>query len=145
MTVSAAGKLKQISEASRNDPKQAVLDAVGDISGIEPAHNLVMVATYVRPAMTQGGIIIPDNSMAEDRFQGKVGLVLALGPLAFVDDNVARFGGFKPEVGEWVLFRPSDGWEIFKVDQSTGRDGTSCKFLEDSQIRGRLADPTLVY
>jgi co-chaperonin GroES (HSP10) len=145
MTVSSAGNLRKIAEASAADPRKAIYDAIGDISGIELAHNLVLVATYVRPAMTQGGIHLPDSALQEDRFQGKPALVLALGPLAFVDDGVARFGGFTVEPGDWVLVRPSDGWEMFKVDQTTGRDGTSCRLFEDANIKAKLADPTLVY
>lgn len=137
-------KLREIAEAAGRDPKQALIDAVGDIGGIEMYHNLVLVATYIEPEMTAGGIIKPDRTLAENRFQGKCALVLKLGPLAFKDDNIARFGGMKPEIHDWVVVRPSDGIELFKVDAS-GSAGTSCRIFEDVAIKARLSDPGLIY
>lgn len=144
MTVSAAVKLRDIAKASGADPRGALLDAVGDLSGYEPFHNLILVATYVRPEKTKGGIILVDNTLQEDRFQGKVGLVLKVGPIAFHDDNVNKFGGVKVEPGDWVLFRASDGLELFFVDKN-GRDGTPCRILEDVHIKARLTDPELIF
>lgn len=137
-------KLREIAEAAKYDPKKALLDALGDISGIEVLHNLVLVATYIEPETTAGGIIKPDRRLDENRFQGKAALVLALGPLAFVDDAVARFGGVKLQVGDWVMVRPSDGMELFMVDAG-GSAGTSCRLFEDTAIKARIADPALIH
>ncbi len=144
MTVTSAVKLRDIARTSGADPKGAVLGAVGDISGFEPFHNLILVATYVQPEKTKGGIILIDNTLAEDRFQGKVGLVLRIGPIAFQDDNVNKFGGITVAPGDWVLYQASDGFEMFFVDQN-GRDGTPCRLLADTNIKARLADPKLIY
>ncbi len=51
--------------------------------------NRCLVATYIKPAITKGGIIIPTTSGEEDRWQGKVGLLIAVGPSAFNYDEVA--------------------------------------------------------
>ena len=108
-------------------------------------HNLVLVATYVPPEKI-GSIIMPDRSMAEARFQGKMGLVLKCGPLAFKDDAAAQFGGVTIEVGDWVLYRPSDGIELFIKDHmGLANDGLACRLLEDSLIKGRVTDPSLIY
>ena len=145
MTVTASRKLSDIASRSGNDPKGALLDAIGDISGFQVFQHYVLVGTYVRPETTKGGIIRPDRNLVEDRFQGKVGLVLKSGPIAFEDTELAKFGGQAPAVGEWVVFRPSDGFEMFFVDPSTGRDGTPCRMLEDVHIKGRVEDPESVY
>lgn len=138
-------KLREIAQAAMIDPEQALLDSLpAGLKHFEVFHNRVLVATYVRPETTKGNIILPDRTLAEDRFQGKIGLVIKLGPLAFKDDNIAKFGGITVAVGDWVMYRPSDGWEMFFVDEN-GRDGTPCRLIEDSNILGRTADPALIY
>ena len=140
--MSVRAKLRDI--ASQADPKRALLDAVGDISGIEVFHNQVLVATYLGKEQTDGGVWLPDSSIKEARFQGKAALVLATGPLAFVDDPVAKFGGKKVEPGDWVFVYPSDGKEFFKTDSGTST-GTSCRLFEDVHIKARISDPALIY
>lgn len=137
--------LRQVAQAAISDPKKALLDSLGDITGIEVAHNQVMVATYVEPEITPGGIIKPDNAILEGRFQGKVGLVVKVGPTAFLDNETlgVEFGSFTVKVGDWVFYRPSDGFEVFSVKK--GHEGTSCRLLSDTQIKGRVRDPALVW
>lgn len=139
----ARAKLREVAEAARQDPKQALLDALGDVTEMEVFHNYVMVATYIRPSVTAGGILLPDDTLAEDRFQGKVGLVVKKGPLAFVDDPVAKFGGVDINEGDWVFYRAADGFELFSVDPKDG--GTSCRLFEDTKIMGRVPRPALVW
>ena len=40
--------------------------------------------------------------------------------------------------GDWVLFRPSDGWQI-------SINGVSCRIMDDIHIRGKLAHPDTVW
>lgn len=135
-------KIREIASRSADDPKQAILDQLPDISGLEIFHNQVMVATYVRPEKTAGGIYLTDKALQEDRFQGKVGLVVKLGPLAFKDDGHFKFGGKELNEGDWVFFRPADGMEFFSKDK-TG--AVSCRIFEDTQIKGRVSDPALLW
>lgn len=138
-------KLREIAEAAQTDPKQALLGSLPkSTTEYEVFHNRVLVATYVAPEKTKGGIIRPDRNLAEDRFQGKVGLVIAVGPQAFVDDGAARFGGVNVKPGDWVTYRPSDGTEVYFVDDN-GRDATPCRLIEDVHILGRTPDPALIY
>ena len=137
--------LRAISQAANADPRQALLDSAGPMTDYEIFHNLILVATYV-PSEKIGSIIVPDRTLLENRFQGKMGLVLKLGPLAFKDDDVARFGGVELEVGDWVLYRPSDGIELFIKDHmGLANDGLACRLIEDSLIKGRVTDPSLIY
>lgn len=138
-------KLREVAQAASRDPKQALIDSLGNgIDAIEIFHNQVMVATYIEPEKTAGGIIKPDRTLAENRFQGKCALVLKLGPLAFKDDNIAKFGGVTIKEGDWVIAYPSDGRELFSVDAS-GSAGTCCRIFEDVNIKGRVSDPALIY
>ena len=143
-------KLSEI--ADHADPRRALLRAVGDVSGIEVFHNLVLVATYIKPPRkikrddgTEYEFQWSDQTLAEDRFQGKAALVLKVGPLAFKDDAVAKFGGATVKPGDWVMVNPSNGTEFFKVDDSAAATGTSCRLFEDVHIKARIADPALIY
>ena len=94
----AIGKMRQIAEQT-TDPKQVLLDALGDHK-TEVLHSKVLVAGYVRPAKTRGGIFMPDKVIEEDRFQGNIGMVVKLGPGAFKDDTIAQFHGKSLKEGE---------------------------------------------
>ena len=135
-------RLHEIAQAA--DPRQGLVDSVGDLSGVEIFHNLVLLASYIAPEKTPGGIIRPHHSLVEDRFQSVVGLVLKCGPLAFKDDSIAKFGGVTVNPGEWVLYRPSDTQEMFFRHLNTN-EGTACRLIEDTLIKGRIADPATVY
>jgi hypothetical protein len=145
--------LRAIAEVANRNPKKALLDSAGALTDYEVFHNLVLVATYIEPPrMMKGpnGENIPfhmtDKSLLELRFQGKMGLVLKCGPLAFKDDSIAKFGGITIEPGDWVLYRPSDGIELFIKDHmGLANDGLACRLIEDSLIKGRVTDPSLIY
>lgn len=144
MSVSASATLRQIAEGSGSDPRGALLRALGDFSGLKVAAQQVLVAGYIRPEKTRGGIIRTDRSFGEDRFQGKVGLVLVVGSLAFVDDSVNKFGGFKVSPGDWAIFRPSDGLEMYHVADN-GRDGCPMRWFADTSIVGSTDDPERIF
>ena len=89
--------LRQLAEAAAHDPAKPLWEAAGDLSDYEVFHNLVLVATYIEPVKVFKGpngedIEFHSNDKAheENRFQGKIGLVLKAGPVAFVDDGVAK-------------------------------------------------------
>lgn len=142
MSVSSVSTLHEIAEASGSDPRGALLTALGDISHWEIGPRKVLCATYIRPEKTTGGIIRITRSLEEDRFQGKVGLVLALGPLCF--DDPKYFGDFRIDVGEWAIFNPSAGWESYQVRDS-GRDGVPVRLFDDTQILGKTTEPWRIY
>ena len=73
------------------DPKQKLIDALGDLSEIELFNNKILVAVYIRPEKTKSGLYLSDKYRDEDRFQGKVGLLVGAGPDAFADENGAWF------------------------------------------------------
>jgi co-chaperonin GroES (HSP10) len=132
MSVASARKTNQLALAS--DPKQALFEAVGDLSGIDIFHNQILTAIYVRPEKTAGGIIRPGENVKEDEYQGKVGLVVKKGPAAFVDNEEEDFQGQNVEVGDWVVFKVGDGWQVNIRD-------TACRILTDRTVRMRTKNP----
>ena len=120
------------------DPRNAILEAVGDVSPIEIFNNQILVAIYIRPEKTSGGIILANQTRDEDKWQGKMGLVLKKGPSAFVDESQNWFNGVDVAVGDWVFFRPSDGWGL-EVN------GVLCRLLDDTVIRGRAPTPDMIW
>ena len=136
--------LREIAEVAGANPAKPLLDAAGDLRDYTVCHNLILVATYVAPEKV-GSIIMPDRKIDEDRFQGKVGLVLKVGPLAFKDDGRLTYGGIKVTPGDWIMYRPSDGMELFIRDRRKVNDGLSCRLIEDVFIKMKVSEPGLIY
>lgn len=113
--------------------KRAIHKVLGKFDD-EVFHNSVLVAGYVQPALTKGGIILTDKARDEDIYQGSTGLVIAMGPGAFKDDNVAKFHGIKLKLNDWVLYRPSDGLGVY-INQ------VPCRLFQDTNILMRIKSP----
>lgn len=120
------------------DPAETIRKDMGDISDIEIFHNQVLVAIYIRPEKTKSGLYLSSQTRDEDKYQGKVGLIIKKGADAFVDDTGKWFKGVNLDVGDWIYFRPSDGWQITV-------HGQLCRILDDTDIRGRILAPDSVW
>lgn len=120
-----------------DDYKKTVFNILGDLKDIEVMYNAVLLAAYVRPEKTAGGIIRPDDNVAEDVFQGKAGLVLKLGNGAFIDDGVNNFRGQHVSVGDWCAFFIGDA-KLLNIKD------VPCRLVEDANIRLKLKDPMVV-
>ncbi|MEN9931891.1 MAG: hypothetical protein RIS17_464 [Pseudomonadota bacterium] len=139
------------------------------VAGVHLLRNRVLVATYIRPEKTSGGIIRPDQLREEDKWQGKAGLVLKIGPSAFdfeeideeIEDELALARADHahpdvadiarramnehnvPQVGDWVFFRGSDTWDSGL--QIAPGIGAHCRFIFDDAIIGRIEDPSTIW
>ena len=120
------------------DQKRVILEKVNAVKVPQVFASDVLVATYVRPNKSKGGIIFTDKNLDENRFQGKVGLVIAKGPTAFKYDGAYPWEGPVPEVGDWVIYRANDAWENFF-------NGISVRWIDSDLIKGSIEDPTLIY
>lgn len=100
----------------------------------------VLIGIYERPEKTQGGIILTQQYREEDIWQGKVGLILKIGNLPFDEDDNKFFGGKLPKEGDWIAFRPSDGWPlVIGADQQ-------CRMLDDCRrIKMILSSPDCIW
>lgn len=123
------------------DPADGIRRSVEKhIDGIDVLFNQVLIAVYERPKVTASGIHLPDQSTDEDRYQGKVGLVLKKGPDAFQENRDAGrvFNGQDVKVGDWVVIRTSDGWALNLGAQL-------CRAVSDTHIRAVVAHPDIVW
>jgi co-chaperonin GroES (HSP10) len=132
------------------DPRVEIAQRVASvIDDVEVFNNQVLVAVYTRSEQkTKSGIILHHQTTDEDRHQSKIGLILKAGPAAFKDPNGVWFENANLGIGDWVVFRNSDGWSVtLATDPSatSSQRGVLCKLLDDTAIRGRVRSPDLVY
>ena len=126
------------------DPKQELLDRVGPLPDDIVQGSRILVAIYQPPmvAKTQGGIFLPqamsDEDVEEYVWQGKVGLVIAMGSKAYVDDEANKFDS-RNAVGDWVWFMPSNG-------HACEVNGVFCRtFNSEIAINGKIPHPDFIW
>lgn len=126
--------------AGSDDPRKLIQEMLAPAIGkIKVFGAQVLVATYIMPDRTRGGILLSDKTKEEALWQGSIGLVVKKGPWAFRDDPSSNIDwqGQDVEIGDWVLFRFSSAWEQHF-------NGLSVRFVEDRDIRGVIDDPRLM-
>ena len=135
MPVAVARSVNALSKST--DFVSDVKSLIGNLDDIEVLFGWVLVATFIRPEKI-GSIIRPDSNVTEDTYQGKVGLVLKLGHMAFQDDETISYGGFKANPDDWVVYRVGDGFDV------TIR-GVACRMLVDTSLKMRIKSPEIVF
>ena len=130
--------MKQLQMHHDVDPREQLLSELGDVSAIKLMTNQILVAVYVRPEKTKSGLYLSDHYRDEDKYQSKIGLLVSTGPKAFSAESDEWFKDISVNQGDWVLFRPSDGWSVTV-------NGVPCKIMTDAQVRGTLDNPDRVW
>jgi co-chaperonin GroES (HSP10) len=130
----------------KTDPKTAIWDDVKSlVDGFLPMGDRILVVVYERgkqkneEARTAGGIIVPEvqhGVLGEDKFQGRVGLVVAKGPLAFVEDDTHHWGDRCPDRFDWVMF---DTVNTSPFDLPGGR---RARFVQDIYVEAIVPNET---
>ncbi len=134
-----AGKTLHKTPEYAVDPKKAIMDFVTPFLGsmrIAPAK--LLTATFRQQEKTAGGLYVTDRHIDEDQYQGICGLVLKIGPMSFIDDGRVKFGGFKVEEWQWIIYRPDNS-------DATSLRGLHCRFIEDVNIISVVDDPELFW
>jgi co-chaperonin GroES (HSP10) len=125
----------------KEDPAAAIWRELGDaLDGFDIAAQSVLLGTYLRPddVQTEGGILIPHAAVKDDAYQSKVGLVLKLGRRAFVDDEHVAWNGYRCDVGDWVVFRASDGMKL-QIRE------VHCRLISDVYLKMKVPTADAVY
>jgi hypothetical protein len=125
------------------DPRQEIFERVGgNADGLELYGRNILTGIYIRPEKTKGGIHLSDSSRDEDIYQGKVQLVLAVGPDAFAPrvehgQIVQEWDpALVPKPGDWVLIRVGDSFPFVLGDQQ-------CRIIEDRNVKMKLLRPDI--
>lgn len=125
------------------DPKKVLLEKVGDISSIEVFNDKVLIAIYEHEGVTKGGIITGVKTGTESKYQGKVGLILKMGPGANAGGDARKeLRGGLFEVGDWVAVNASDG-----LSMNAGRHGSDVmlRLLSEASIHIRVKSPDSIW
>lgn len=147
MSSSANKKIELI----KYDAKEAILQKLGDVSGFDISQNELLIAIYQRPEFTPGGIIQVAQTLKEDIYQGKVGLVVKIGTHCKFDRDDLYSGvvsGIPVKLHDWVVTRPSDTWALdlnMRPDILKRDDYVACRLVKDNQIRAVIAHPGMVW
>lgn len=116
------------------DPREKLLNDLGDLANIEIFNNKLLLAVYLRPEKTKSGFILPGSNLNEDKYQSKVGLLIKMGASAFQDDSNVWFQNIEIELHNWLFFKPTNSWSMTV-------NGILCRVIEDSLIEGRVQHP----
>ena len=129
-----------------------VFQAVGSLDDIDVFGTNVLIGVYQRSNVSRGGLIL-SSSATDDKWQGKCGLVLKIGPTAFNPDSkklLADFGGRFPVVGEWVFHEVRDSVQLSYKGAGAVRpkgrdeDGWPVRLVYAADLLGRIKDPNSV-
>jgi co-chaperonin GroES (HSP10) len=122
--------------------RAAMLDDFSHLDNFQLPLNRILVAIWVRPEKSVGGIILPDKVRDEDVFQGVSGLVVKMGPHCYENTDNMDFkwsDADRCDVGDWVMFRRGDGVRV----RIFGRE---CMLLESERgIKMVLPRPDAVF
>jgi hypothetical protein len=86
--------------ADTDEAKREILAGCGDLSKTRIRDDHILAGIYMRPAITRGGLLITRGTQREDVYQGKVSLVLAIGPAVFRRRDPDIF------IGDWIVAPP---------------------------------------
>ena len=135
--MASVATLERLAQAP--NPRIGLIKELGDLTKIAVMSNRVLVAIFIAPEKTKGGLIRATQTIKEDVYQGCVGLVVKLGKTAFRDEPQTHtyFHEQRVKIGDWVLFRPGDGKRV-------QINGVDCRLIEDVLIDGVLEDPEII-
>lgn len=134
-------------EAYRRDPASYLFARSAPIrKSVTMDTNNILVATYIfpdrMPMKGPDGKPVPffftDKTIDESGWQGRCGLLIAKGPMAWVDDEKVRFHGCTHQLGEWLTYDRQDGRQIIM-------HGVHCRRLYDVNVWGKTDAPMEVY
>lgn len=131
-------------DAAALAPFQHLLDRMKGTDVPEPTGYHVLVMQYVRPDTIKTGsgftLHVAGKTQREDEYQGRVGLVLAVGPDAY-KDTVKFPGGAWCAPGDTVLWPPVESAATrFKYGGKAGEQ-TVLALLPDDRILARGVQP----
>jgi len=141
------------------------LAKLGDLSGFDVPAGMLLLAIYMRSEMSAGGILLTPNTRREDKYQGKVCLIVKIGPDPATVGGAAphgsdpstataaapqstRFSRIPVALYDWIVVRPGDCWSLdVNADPQAHdlNDFWPCRLIFDDQIRAKVANPGMIW
>lgn len=131
---------QRVEFSEENEEREKAWKALGDLDDVELFFNDVLVLKYIRENLSKN-LKASAQTQREDQWQGSIGLVLKVGPTAFVDDEHTKFRGVSVMRGDWVMFRVSDGWDRGIQELYGLHRFADCRIIQDAHIRARVKYP----
>ena len=97
----------------------------------------VLLAIYDRAGGYTGGKIYVPDKYLEDKVQGKIGLIVGMGPLCDGHEFLEWFGEHPPKLGDWAMTSIRDGLTFIV-------GGIVMKLVEWKYLRLTTLDPDMV-
>jgi hypothetical protein len=131
------------------DPREALLRLARPfLREFHPSGANLLCLSYIRPETTKGGIILSsgENSVRdEDAYQGKVQLIVKMGPQCFEDSTTYHFEPSvlednkmrHPRVGDWIMIRVGESLP-FRIGELPAR------LVLDANVRMVLKRPDVI-
>lgn len=137
------------------DPKQEIVSDCADLLSLFQIRPYdVALVMYQRELITGdkrlrgSGIFLSDNgvgTLREDAYQGKIGLVMKVGSLAFTDEADHKWEGFTPKVGDWVVINIGDTFG-FELPAAPGKTtGRKVRIVDENLVRAIVPEPDVVW
>jgi len=139
-----------------DEQKVSIFERLGDLDQYEMLDDEVLTAIYAPSNVAfsivdkdgvKRELITTDNATDEFRWQGKIALVVKVGPTAFKwMNNGQPYEGIKVKKGDWVIYRVSDSAEIFLrgMEHHGKGDYVCCRRIVATNIKMRIKDPRAV-
>lgn len=128
MAIIPSKKLELLAQA--DNIEMELVRQVGDLSGLRVFGKNLLVATYIRPEKTKGGIIRPVSDIQEDVYQGNVGLLIKAGEGFAKHEQKEMFR-------QWVIFGYNEGMKLRFND-------VDCRIIALDRIKASVTDPSKV-
>ena len=160
-----AGKLHGWGHEDYEIAKQHIAQQMGSMDGLEIFGRQVLVAVYTRPAENKrSGLHATAAEQQKDWYEGKVVLIIAVGPEAFQGDDSwikATYGkNGAPKPGDWLFQNANTGIQFSICGDGAVRvkyadrhdelhalypgDGWPVRIVSDDGFLGRLVKPHTV-
>lgn len=124
-------------------PEAAIWEALGCKPGELPVGfevfgNRVLVATYIPPDQTAGGVFLSDQTKDEQKNQGKACMVVGIGPNAFKSDQYYDFAEQSVAVGDWICLWVYEARPLLI-------NKVACRMLKDTDVQMKIPRPDYIF
>jgi co-chaperonin GroES (HSP10) len=111
---------------------------------IKPLFYSIIVEPLPPKQQSEGGLIIAQQAQEVEAIQNTVGIVLAIGSLAFKSKTAGGLDLEREEIkiaeGDYVIFQRYTGQKV-KLKPSSGSEDRTVIILSDTELMGVVSDP----